>query len=164
MIFRKKNSFVVSKPSIFTFGFFSHLFLDRWYLIFFFPVWSLWIKAVFCTLWTDILFARYVGTTTTTFSILYSSSNTQKIALCPFWKAMVQSDNHLCQCYYINKKFTLGAKICPDIFLSFFLVLISLLFSMSLGKTFHQQTERHFTLYNSSKLTTVPSLCAHTHT
>ena len=111
---------VVSKPSIFTFGFFSHLFLDHWYLVFFFPVWSLWIKADFCTLWTDILFARYVGTTTTTFSILYSSSNTQKIALWPFWKAMVQSDNHLCQCYYINKKSTLGAKICPDIFLSFF--------------------------------------------
>ena len=111
----------LSKPFLYIhFGFFSHLFLDHWYLVFFFPVWSLWIKADFCTLWTDILFARYVGTTTTTFSILYSSSNTQKIALWPFWKAMVQSDNHLCQCYYINKKSTLGAKICPDIFLSFF--------------------------------------------
>lgn len=63
-----------------------------------------------------------------------------------------------------TKSLHLARKYVQKYFFVLFLVLISLLFSMSLGKTFHQQTKRHFTLYNSSKLTTVPSLCAHTHT
>lgn len=63
---------------------------------------------------------------------------------------------------YQQKVYTWRENMSRYIFV-LFLVLISLLFSMSLGKTFHQQTKRHFTLYNSSKLTTVPSLFAHTH-
>ena len=82
----KKNSFKTVFDSGFKakyihFWVFSHLFLDRWYLVFLFPVWSLWIKAVFCTLLTDILFARYVGTTATTFSILFFFKYTKDCAV-----------------------------------------------------------------------------------